>query len=65
MATRAELQRQLDRLSDREVAKARIVVEAVEGEPDVIGLPAGWGETFTGEPMPNVVAAVRRIREEH
>lgn len=28
-------------------------------------LPEGWGETLTGEPMPNVVAAVRRSRESH
>lgn len=32
-------------------------------EPDVVGLPKGWGETLTGEPMPNVVAAVRRVRD--
>lgn len=38
---------------------------AIESEPDVVGLPAGWGETLTGEPMPNVVAAVRRVRNEH
>jgi len=36
-----------------------------EPEPDVVGLPQGWGETLTGEPMPNVVAAVRRVRDEH
>lgn len=28
-------------------------------------LPAGWDETLTGEPMPNVAAAVRRSRESH
>jgi hypothetical protein len=32
-------------------------------EPDVVGLPEGWGETSTGEPMPNAVAAVRRVRD--
>jgi hypothetical protein len=32
-------------------------------KPNVVGLPKGWGETFTGEPMPNVVAAVRRVRD--
>jgi hypothetical protein len=25
-------------------------------------LPEGWGETLTGEPLPSVVAAVRRSR---
>jgi len=33
--------------------------------PEMAPLPAGWGETLTGEPMPNVVAAVRRSRENH
>jgi len=28
-------------------------------------LPEGCGETVTGEPMPDVVAAVRRSRESH
>jgi hypothetical protein len=28
-------------------------------------LPEGWGDTLTGEPMPNVVTAVRRSRESH
>jgi hypothetical protein len=28
-------------------------------------LPAGWGETVTGEPMPNVAAAVHRSRASH
>ncbi len=39
----------------------------VTDEPDdaMAPLPEGWGETLTGEPMPNVVAAVRRSREGH
>jgi hypothetical protein len=37
------------------------VVEKSEVAP----LPAGWGETLTGEPMPNVAAAVRRSRDGH
>jgi hypothetical protein len=36
-----------------------------EEEPDMAKLPEGWGETLTGEPMPNVVAAIRRSREGH
>ncbi len=63
MATREELHQELDALPDRQVPKARIVVD--ETEPDIVGLPEGWGETLTGEPMPNVVAAVHRVREEH
>ena len=37
----------------------------VEEPTEMAPLPAGWGETLTGEPMPNVVAAVRRSRENH
>jgi hypothetical protein len=48
------------------VARARIVVSEVPAEePEMAPLPAGWGETLTGEPMPNVAAAVRRSRESH
>lgn len=32
---------------------------------DALALPAEWGRTMTGEPMPNVVAAVQRSRAEH
>jgi hypothetical protein len=63
MATREQLHRELNALDDERVAKARIVVE--DDEPGMAPLPEGWGETLTGEPMPNVVAAVRRSRESH
>jgi excisionase family DNA binding protein len=34
--------------------------------PDAeLGLPPEWGRTITGEPMPNVVAAIRRSRAGH
>ena len=32
-------------------------------EPEMASLPDGWGQTLTGEPMPNVVAAVHRSRD--
>ena len=37
---------------------------AVDGlvEADSLPLPSAWGQTATGEPMPNVVGAVRRVR---
>ena len=35
------------------------------GPPQMAPLPAGWGETMTGEPMPNVAAAARRSRASH
>jgi hypothetical protein len=63
MSTREELHQKIDALPDPQVPKARIVVE--DSEPDVVGLPENWGETLTGEPMPNVVAAVRRVRDEY
>ena len=49
---------------DEARARARIVIpdEPVD-DPEMAPLPAGWGETLTGEPMPNVAAAVRRSRE--
>lgn len=32
---------------------------------DRLSLPEGWKKTITGEPMPNVVALIRRDRESH
>jgi hypothetical protein len=63
MTTKEKLRAQLEELSEQEAENAQIVVR--RPEPDVVGLPDGWGETSTGEPMPNVVAAVRRVRDEH
>ncbi len=67
--------------TDREVLETLVVeclddqaseqTEPSRADPDASGddemapLPEGWGETATGEPMPNVVAAVRRSREGH
>jgi hypothetical protein len=64
MATRAELHEEVDALGDEQVPRARLVVEG-EAEGDVVGLPDSWKRTATGEPMPNVVAAVRAVRDEH
>ena len=51
-------------------AQADIALRAVEAQDasdnaEMAPLPDGWGQTLTGEPMPNVVAAVRRSRAEH
>jgi hypothetical protein len=47
--------------------QAEIALRAVESDAleksEVVRLPTRWGETLTGEPMPNVVAAVRRSRD--
>jgi Putative DNA-binding HTH domain len=49
-------------LDEAEAARARIVIPE---EPEMAPLPAGWGETLTGEPMPNIAAAIRRSRRFH
>jgi excisionase family DNA binding protein len=38
---------------------------AFEPPSDLIRVPDEWLRTMTGEPMPDVVAAVRRSREGH
>lgn len=66
MTTREKVERLLDRLSESELeAEYERLRRAVEGESEMASLPEGWGETVTGEPMPDVVAAVRRSRESH
>lgn len=47
-----------------EIALRAVEPDAVEGF-EMAPLPTGWGETLTGEPMPNVVAAVHRSRDGH
>jgi excisionase family DNA binding protein len=37
----------------------------VTAPDDELALPPEWGRTTTGEPMPNVVAAIRRSRAGH
>jgi hypothetical protein len=66
MTTREKVERLLDRLSEAELeAEYERLREAVEDGSETAPLPAGWGETVTGEPMPNVVAAVRRSCASH
>jgi hypothetical protein len=52
-------------LDEAKAARARIVVVEEPEESEMAPLPEGWGETLTGEPMPDVAAAVRRSRESH
>lgn len=66
MTTREKVERLLDRLSEAELeAEYERLRETVERVDDMAPLPDGWGETLTGEPMPNVAAAVRRSRDSH
>jgi excisionase family DNA binding protein len=37
----------------------------LEAQSDMLPLPQAWKRTFWGDPMPNVVDAVRRSRDGH
>ncbi len=68
MTTREQAHKLLDELPDSEIEPIVELITSraeLKTEPDVVGLPDGWGETLTGEPMPNVVAAIHRSRSEH
>jgi hypothetical protein len=66
MTAKEKLLQEAQSWSEREAEIALAAVErADDGEPEVAPLPEGFGETLTGEPMPNVVAAVRRSRDAH
>jgi len=63
LTAKERLLREVLDLDEARAARARIVVpDEFADEPEMSSLPAGWGETLTGEPMPNVAAAVRRSR---
>jgi len=64
----------LDRAKAIELASAALawaqeVVSATADEPnrvarsDMLPLPPGWDRTLDGEPMPDIVAAIRRARD--
>ena len=74
MTTKERLHRLVDELSDREAEDTLRLLDARRQEEQVNAagsgsemavLPRGWGKTLTGEPMPDVAAAVRRSREMH
>lgn len=51
------------RVHDWTEDQAEIALRAFkDAELEMAPLPDGWGNTLTGEPMPNVVAAVHRSR---
>jgi len=52
-------------LDEDKAARAQIVVVAEPQESQTAPLPDGWGKTLTGEPMPDVAAALQRSRESH
>ena len=61
MTAKEKLLREVLDLDEADAARARVVI--ADEETEVEPLPAGWGETLTGEQMPNVAAAVQRSRE--
>ncbi len=56
------------RLRARKVGTQHVIepedLDALTGE-GTLTLPEGWTRTTTGEPMPDVVAAIRRSRAAH
>ncbi len=72
MTAKKELRAAIDGLTEADAAAALDFLASRaerdgddDGEPEMAPLPKGWGETLTGEPMPNVVAAVHRARTGH
>ncbi len=71
MTTKERLHQLVDTLNDREAEDALRLLDAelqaqtVERHGEIAPLPEGWGTTLTGEPMPDVAAAVRRSRAAH
>jgi hypothetical protein len=63
VTAKEKLLRQVLDLNEGEAARAHIVIsDESAAERAMVPLPDGWGETLTGEPMPDVAAAVRRTR---
>jgi hypothetical protein len=65
MTTREKVNQLLDQLTEAELQAEYERLAAAVDEPKMVELPDGWGETITGEPMPNVVAALHRSRASH
>lgn len=66
MTAKEKLIRDVLDLDEAKATRAKIVVLDDAGDDwETVPLPEGWGETLTGEPMPDVAAAVRRSRDEH
>lgn len=65
VTAKEKLMRDVLDLDEAKAARARIAIDDAEARSEMVPLPEGWGKTLTGEPMPDVAAAVRRSREEH
>ena len=57
------------RLPARKIGTQHVIEEGdlreASADGDMLPVPEGWRTTITGEPMPNVVAALRRSRLGH
>ena len=53
------------KVGTQHVIDERDLGELLGGTPEALDAPPGWRTTFWGDPMPNVVSAVRRSREGH
>jgi excisionase family DNA binding protein len=57
------------RLPARKVGTQHVIdeqdLENLLRADEVVGVPASWMKTWTGEPMPNWVAILRQERAEH
>ena len=63
MATRDQLHREVDELSEPQVSRARIiVVDEPEAKDNVVGLPETWKNFEDGTPQPNWVALLHEAR---
>ena len=54
-----------DKVGTQHVVNEEDLEAFLEEAGDALPLPDAWKTTFWGAPMPNVVAAVRRSRDEH
>lgn len=53
------------KVGTQHIIEERDLEAAAVPEADRLPVPRAWRTTFWGEPMPDVVAAVRRSREGH
>jgi len=66
MTAKEKLIRDVLALDEVKAMRARIVVmDEREPEPETAPLPRGWDRMANGEPMPDLMAAIRRSREGH
>ena len=53
------------KIGTQHVIEEEDLTELLDQDDEMLPLPEGWRVTHTGQPMPNVVAAVRRSRRGH